>query len=45
MIKNTISFSSGIERSILLKDQISLLNKLYTPKISFKSGLKDLTSV
>ena len=31
-IKNTISFSSGIERSILLKDQISLLNKLYTPK-------------
>ena len=31
-LKNTISFSSGIERSILLKDQINLLNKLYSPK-------------
>jgi predicted helicase len=31
-IKNTISFSSGIERSVLLKDQINLLNKIYNPK-------------
>ena len=31
-IKNTISFSSGIERSILLKDQINLLNNLYSPR-------------
>ena len=33
-IKNTISFSSGIERSILLKKQVDLLNKLYKPKTS-----------
>ena len=30
-IKNTIGFSNGIDRSILFKDQVDILNKLYKP--------------